>query len=435
MTHRKSLIFQGFSFLLISTFSASAQTATFDFDTGTPALQGGQQCPEQTAGGITARFTSDTPFVVQNPGTTWRMSRFSGKYLSQIDLQQHTLTISFSQRLSNISLTFATNDLEIEVPTSIILTAFLDSTSAAPVGSVRTRGAYTGTETYPSGVVTYDSGGRPFNIVQFRIDPQAKGASVYFLDNIRVTPLAATPGTISSHVSAASYAIGGALAPASIASIFGSGLAAGSAAATTLVPPTTLADTSVTVKDILGAQRPAPLFYVGPTQINYVVPEGSAPGAVDITVASGSRVIATTSAVIEAVAPGLFTANADGAGAAAAWAITVAPDSTQTTQAVARCGSAAGSCVTSPVDLGPAGTQVVLTLYGTGIRGRSAPGAVTAKIGGVDAPVLYAGSQTQYSGLDQVNVTLPRSLAGRGDVDVVLSVDGKTANTVKVNVR
>jgi uncharacterized protein (TIGR03437 family) len=91
--------------------------------------------------------------------------------------------------------------------------------------------------------------------------------------------------------------------------------------------------------------------------------------------------------------------------------------------------------VTSPVDLGPAGTQVVLTLYGTGIRGRSAPGAVTAKIGGVDAPVLYAGSQTQYSGLDQVNVTLPRSLAGRGDVDVVLSVDGKTANTVKVNVR
>jgi hypothetical protein len=30
---------------------------------------------------------------------------------------------------------------------------------------------------------------------------------------------------------------------------------------------------------------------------------------------------------------------------------------------------------------------------------------------------------------------LPRSLAGRGEVDIVLTVDGKRANTVKVNIR
>jgi uncharacterized protein (TIGR03437 family) len=37
--------------------------------------------------------------------------------------------------------------------------------------------------------------------------------------------------------------------------------------------------------------------------------------------------------------------------------------------------------------------------------------------------------------LDQVNVKLPRSLIGRGDVVVILRVDGKTANAVRVNVR
>jgi hypothetical protein len=32
-----------------------------------------------------------------------------------------------------------------------------------------------------------------------------------------------------------------------------------------------------------------------------------------------------------------------------------------------------------------------------------------------------------------VNVLVPGSLAGRGEVDVVVQADGKTANTVKVN--
>ncbi|MGH9855169.1 MAG: hypothetical protein ACREBD_35500 [Blastocatellia bacterium] len=37
--------------------------------------------------------------------------------------------------------------------------------------------------------------------------------------------------------------------------------------------------------------------------------------------------------------------------------------------------------------------------------------------------------------MDQVNLRLPRGLAGRGEVNVVLTVDGKTANTVRINVK
>jgi uncharacterized protein (TIGR03437 family) len=135
------------------------------------------------------------------------------------------------------------------------------------------------------------------------------------------------------------------------------------------------------------------------------------------------------------VAPGLFTANMDGKGAPAARAITVAPDLTQTEQAVSQCGASQGSCVASEIDLGGSGTRLVLELYGTGIRARSALDGVTASIGGVNAPVEYAGAQAQYAGLDQVNVVIPPALAGAGESDVVLVVDGKAANTVRVKIK
>jgi uncharacterized protein (TIGR03437 family) len=49
--------------------------------------------------------------------------------------------------------------------------------------------------------------------------------------------------------------------------------------------------------------------------------------------------------------------------------------------------------------------------------------------------VLYAGAQGAFAGLDQVNVRLSRNLAGRGLVDVLLTVDGKMANTVKIHMK
>ena len=76
-----------------------------------------------------------------------------------------------------------------------------------------------------------------------------------------------------------------------------------------------------------------------------------------------------------------------------------------------------------------------LNLYGTGIRGRSSLSGVTATVGGVPVAVLYAGAQSEYVGLDQVNITLPPSLAGMGDAEIRLTVDGQLANTVSVNLR
>jgi uncharacterized protein (TIGR03437 family) len=87
------------------------------------------------------------------------------------------------------------------------------------------------------------------------------------------------------------------------------------------------------------------------------------------------------------------------------------------------------------VDLGAESDQVFLVLFGTGIRFRDSSGVVAATVGGEPAEVLYAGSQNEYVGVDQVNLRLARSLAGRGEVDIVVRVDGQASNAVRVNVR
>ena len=74
-------------------------------------------------------------------------------------------------------------------------------------------------------------------------------------------------------------------------------------------------------------------------------------------------------------------------------------------------------------------------LYCTGVRGRSSPGAVTVQIGELSLSAFYAGPQLQYAGLDQINVILPRTLAGAGSVSIRVSVDGSPANSVWLTFR
>ncbi|HMX28155.1 MAG TPA: SMP-30/gluconolactonase/LRE family protein [Blastocatellia bacterium] len=235
-------------------------------------------------------------------------------------------------------------------------------------------------------------------------------------------------------VSAASFS-GSQLAAETITALFGNGLATATQTAGSVPLPTQLAGTSVKVTDSAGTDRLSPLFFVAPSQVNYLIPPGTAAGGATATLTAGDGSIFTEGLRIAAIAPGVFSANASGQDVASAVALRVRADNSQSYEAVARFDSAANRFVAVPIDLGAASDQVFLLLYGTGIRGRSALSAVTATIGGINAPVEYAGAQGDFAGLDQLNVRLPRTLAGRGDVDVIVSVDGKPANTVKLNIK
>ena len=283
-------------------------------------------------------------------------------------------------------------------------------------------------------------------------------------------PPAAAPVFYS--VSAASLALGF-VAPESIVSGFGANLSTATESAGSIPLPTTLAGVSVLIKDRTGREQPAPLFYVSLDRVKYQILPGTAVGeaivsvrrdgntlasgnlqvaplapalfaangdgrgpaaALALRVSSDGNTLASGNLQVTPLAPALFAADKDGRGLAAAIALRVSSDSSRTYEPVAQFDQAQNSFVSVPIDLGPECDEVFLILFGTGIR-FAGPGGVTAKIGGLTSDVVFAGPQGELVGLDQVNVILRHSLAGRGQVDVFITVDGQTSNALRVNIR
>jgi uncharacterized protein (TIGR03437 family) len=149
----------------------------------------------------------------------------------------------------------------------------------------------------------------------------------------------------------------------------------------------------VQVIDSAGTARTATQFYSSPTQLNFEIPVGTALGPCTINVENGAQTLATTTAMVAAIAPGVFIAQND-----------------------------------------IINSQDYLILYGTGIRGRSALSNVTATINGTPVQVLYAGPQGSYSGLDQVNIAVPSALRGVTGAQVIVTVDEVAANAVAVDI-
>jgi uncharacterized protein (TIGR03437 family) len=77
------------------------------------------------------------------------------------------------------------------------------------------------------------------------------------------------------------------------------------------------------------------------------------------------------------------------------------------------------------------GSGAVLSLFGTGFEAAGTAG-VKISVGGINVPVSFAGPQGGFIGLDQANVTLPQSLAGKGQVTIQLTAEGLAANTVNI---
>jgi uncharacterized protein (TIGR03437 family) len=277
--------------------------------------------------------------------------------------------------------------------------------------------------------VTLLSGGKV--LVTGGYDGDYDSGGTYLSSTEMFDPGLPQAGMVAS-VSAASFDLSG-LTSEGITASFGADLATAPVGATTLPLPTQLAGTTVKVKDSASIERLAPLFFVSPTQVNYQIPPGTAAGAATVIISSGDGTVSSGIALIKAVAPSLFTASADGSGVASALALRVKADGSQSYEPVAQFDPAQAKFVSRPLDLGPEGEQVYLVLFGTGIRQRSSLSAVIATIGGEYAEVGYAGAQGEFVGLDQINLRIPRSLAGRGEMDVLLTVEAQLANPVRVN--
>jgi uncharacterized protein (TIGR03437 family) len=243
--------------------------------------------------------------------------------------------------------------------------------------------------------------------------------------NYRIREVPGLAAALAVTVSAASGTAP--VAPGSIVSIYGSNLATTGTPATILPLPTNLGGTSVTITDSSSVTAALPLFYAGPTQINAEIPQTASTGTATLTITTPSGT-QTASVMLAAVAPGLFTANQNGKGVAAAQLVTNESNGQQTVVDIFNSPCAAGSCVGVP--LGVSSGQTALVLFGTGIRNRASLSDVAVTIGSQTLPAFYAGPAPNYTGLDQVNVLLPASLAGTGTVNITVSLSGTESNVV-----
>jgi uncharacterized protein (TIGR03437 family) len=221
-----------------------------------------------------------------------------------------------------------------------------------------------------------------------------------------------------------------ALAPDEFATLEGVNLAGSVETGSGTPLPIRLANDTITMVDSSGATLAAPLVYVSPQQINFLVPAQAQLGPATITLAGSVGGSLSANVWIDPVSPGLFMVNSNG-DVPAALATRYTASGSQIQEPVFQCTSV---CTAVGIDLGAAGDRVILQLYGTGLRHASSLSSVSATIGGQNATVLYAGAQGTYAGLDQVNVTIPQNLAGAGSVGVVLQVDGRVTNVVTIQI-
>lgn len=233
------------------------------------------------------------------------------------------------------------------------------------------------------------------------------------------------PGFAS--VSSASYAAGEPLAPDSISAGFGTGLSPDTAAPGGLPLPLELAGTSVEVVDSQGVNRTAPIFYMDPSQINYLIPGETARGPARVRVRGPDGLVAASSVEIANVSPALYTVNAQGTGVPVGSFVRIAADSSRTEGLLFDLGTLAPAPLDVRSDLG----QVFVALYGTGLRGFQSQ--VTSAVDGIPVPVVSVLPEEEVPGLDVVQIgPLPSALTGRGQVVITLTADGRTANPVAI---
>jgi uncharacterized protein (TIGR03437 family) len=215
----------------------------------------------------------------------------------------------------------------------------------------------------------------------------------------------------------------GGLAPGTVSSVYGQNLASAPPVNPNFLPlPTSFNGTQVLVGGI-----PAPMFYLGPNQINIQVPTELVVGRqYQVLVTSPGGVSATDPITIVPASPGIATVP-DGLGINA------------------QHGN--GQSVTA---LNPArrGETIAMYLTGMGVTnpliatGAQAPGVAplpvlqnppTVTVDGQNATVAFSGLTPGGIGLYQINFTIPAG-SRVGEVNVVVTQNNVSSNITRLNV-
>ncbi len=173
--------------------------------------------------------------------------------------------------------------------------------------------------------------------------------------------------------------------------------------------PSTLDGTTVTVNN-----RPAQIFYVSPTQINFHIPPETELGSAEIIVRNPDGFETRGTVRVLSAAPGVFTESGDGRGPA------LALD--------------AATLTTAPFDVTDAeGHPRRLIIFSTGVRGTPLA-ELTATIDGRPVKIEALVSSPDFPGLDQIHLVLPPTLRGAGNVALIIRAGDRASNRTTMTI-
>lgn len=197
-----------------------------------------------------------------------------------------------------------------------------------------------------------------------------------------------------------------AVAPDSIAVAFGT-LLANCTQQSQKLPngtfPTTVCGTTVTVNG-----RPAQIFFVSPSQVNFLVPPETELGSAEVIVTNPEGFPSRGTVASLLAAPGIFTFTGDGLGEG----VILNADTLQ------------------PGPFDPTNGDLRLIIFSTGVRNAL---QVSVTAGGRELTVESVIRSPDMPGFDEVHVLVPADLRGAGPVDLIMRADLRDSNPVEVS--
>jgi uncharacterized protein (TIGR03437 family) len=182
---------------------------------------------------------------------------------------------------------------------------------------------------------------------------------------------------------------------------------------------------------------PLPLQYVGPNQINALVPTSIPTNTTQqLIVERDSTQAPALSVSLADSQPGIYTVNQQGSGQGAV----LTSDNVLAAPTGGAFAGAHPAARGSNIQVFATGLGPVMNAPPDGAPAPSSPFAstlrnVTVTIGGVPAPVLFSGLAPGFVGLYQVNVTVPPTAPAGDAIALVLTQDNATSNPVTIAIQ